>query len=102
MARSTAATAASILAVAIAACVPAREAVGPATGTDLLAEGAATAGYADLGDALRSDPELGPIIEAAERRRVQILVADASSPNGLSRAGFRVDAEYFYPASAVK
>lgn len=58
----------------------------------------------DLEPVLRRDPALAPFLDDAVRRRIQILVAvprDDGEP-GLRRLGFRVDAEYFYPASAVK
>lgn len=55
---------------------------------------------------VRADPELAPTLDEAVRRRIQILVAVPSiGPDGketLRRARFRVDAEYFYPASAIK
>lgn len=52
----------------------------------------------------------GPAVLAAVRRaephRVQILIADVvelpGAPARLQRHGFRVDAEYFYPASSIK
>jgi hypothetical protein len=54
---------------------------------------------------LRADPDLSAMLDEAVKRRVQILVAipmEGSEPPRLRRIGFRVDAEYFYPASAVK
>lgn len=55
---------------------------------------------------VREDPELAPTLDEAIRRRIQISVAVPNvGPDGketLRRARFRVDAEYFYPASAIK
>lgn len=57
-------------------------------------------------DALRLDPVLSPIIAQASKYRFQVLVAvpgdNADGSHSLRRVGFRPDAEYFYPASAVK
>lgn len=62
--------------------------------------------YEDLDPVLRDDPALAPALEEAASRRVQVLVAlptvDATGAPGLRRLSFRADAEYFYPASAVK
>lgn len=52
-------------------------------------------------DLLRSDPFIADLVAEAPRRRLQVLFA-VPSAGGLERFGFRVDAEYFYPASAVK
>ena len=52
--------------------------------------------------------ELGPIAADPAGHRLQILVAqvepatEPDRPSTLRRTGFRVDEEYFYPASAVK
>jgi len=53
---------------------------------------------------LRKSAVLSPILDEAARYRFQALVS-VPSPDGsgwLEREGFRVDAEYFYPASAIK
>lgn len=56
---------------------------------------------------LEAHPEyFGSIVKDATRYRVQILLGritkdDAGKPR-LTRSGFRVDAEYFYPASSIK
>ncbi len=53
---------------------------------------------------LRKSSMLGPILDQAATYRFQVLVS-VPSPDGsgwLEREGFRVDAEYFYPASAIK
>lgn len=61
---------------------------------------------ADLEMLLRRDPVVAALVDDARRRRVQVLVAvpceDEAGRPTLRRSGFRVDAEYFYPASAVK
>jgi hypothetical protein len=52
--------------------------------------------------------ELGPVADDPAAHRLQILVAQVeppATPGGvptLLRSGFRLDAEYFYPASSVK
>ncbi len=55
---------------------------------------------------LRSDPAIAALVDDAGRRKLQVLIAvpreDESGKPTLRRLGFRVDAEYFYPASAVK
>lgn len=54
---------------------------------------------------LRSDARFSKILENAEQHRLQILLSlvdETSSPPRLERDGFRVDAEYFYPASSIK
>lgn len=53
---------------------------------------------------LRKSGKLGPVLDQAATYRFQVLVS-VPSPSGsgwLEREGFRVDAEYFYPASAIK
>lgn len=61
---------------------------------------------AELEGILRSDPTIASVVDDAERRRLQVLVAvpgeDETGAPSLRRLAFRVDAEYFYPASAVK
>ncbi|MBX3227515.1 MAG: serine hydrolase [Labilithrix sp.] len=61
---------------------------------------------ADLEPILRSDPELAAWMDDAQKRRLQVLVAVPEKEEGaqptLRRMGYRADAEYFYPASAVK
>lgn len=56
----------------------------------------------EVEDLLRSDSELARWLADAERLRLQVLVAFPDGAGGLRQAGFRVDREYFYPASAVK
>lgn len=55
--------------------------------------------------AARSD-RFGAVLERASEYRLQILlsevVPDGTGGTGLRRRGYRVDAEYFYPASAIK
>ncbi|MCP3916362.1 MAG: amidohydrolase family protein [bacterium] len=55
---------------------------------------------------LRAHPgRFGPLLANAEAHRLQVLVAEVrEGPAGpkLVRHGFRVDAEYFYPASSIK
>lgn len=55
---------------------------------------------------LESDPRLKPFAAAAPRYRLQaVLGTVAPGPDGrlrLDQVGFRLDAEYFYPASTVK
>lgn len=50
-----------------------------------------------------ADPRFGAWLADAENLRLQVLVTEVS-PDGQtwSSHGFRVDAEYFYPASAIK
>ena len=55
----------------------------------------------ELGELLRADPDLAAILADAPKRRLQVAVA-VPTPEGLKRLSFRVDADYFYPASAVK
>lgn len=53
-----------------------------------------------------SSPELKPVVEASEQYRLQILISEvvngSSGPPTLRRKGYRLGAEYFYPASTVK
>jgi hypothetical protein len=60
----------------------------------------------ELEPLLRTDPELASMLADATRRRMQVLVAvprkDENGKVSLLKAGYRADAEYFYPASAVK
>lgn len=55
---------------------------------------------------LAADPRLSPRLADAPARRLQILVAELRRlPDGrreLVRRGYRVDADYFFPASAIK
>src|SRR5215207_2824815 len=57
-------------------------------------------------EALRAMPSTRALVETAAEHRVQILLAtvgaDAKGRPVLARRGYRVDAEYYYPASAVK
>ena len=52
---------------------------------------------------LRADARFATVLEAAEEHKLQVLLAypDGDS-GGLIRDGFRLDAEYLYPASTVK
>jgi hypothetical protein len=62
------------------------------------------AGWAAGGTPLEH-PRFAPIVERAGEFRLQLLIAEvdeSTSPAGLIRHGFRVDAEYFYPASTIK
>ena len=58
----------------------------------------------DLEAQLRQHPRLAPLVERASTYRMQVLVSvPAEGGAGWQRReGFRVDAEYFYPASAIK
>ena len=56
---------------------------------------------------LRTDPDLRTIADHAAEHRFQVLVAEVVETKGrvpahLIRHEYRVDAEYFYPASSVK
>ena len=56
---------------------------------------------------LRASPPLSPLAERAEEHRLQILVSEviegtAGSPPRLRRHGYRLESEYFYPASAIQ
>lgn len=90
-------------AVLATACNPLSTSARTAPATDGVRDVSSTA---ELEALLRSDPVLAPLVDDAERRRLQVLVAvpqeDAGGSPSLRRLGFRVDAEYFYPASAVK
>ena len=60
-----------------------------------------------LAPLLRASTSIAPLLDTAPQMRLQVLISavEASSPGkspALSRMGYRVDAEYFYPASAVK
>lgn len=61
---------------------------------------------AALVEALRTEPATARVVEKADEHRVQILVArigtDERGRSVLVRRGYRVDREYFYPASAIK
>jgi hypothetical protein len=61
---------------------------------------------AALGEALRALPAAHAVLEKADEHRVQVLLAtvenDAKGRPTLARRGWRVDREYFYPASAIK
>lgn len=59
----------------------------------------------ELATLLRTDPALAALLDDAKRRRIQVLLAIPREDDGkasLSRLEYRVDAEYVYPASAVK
>lgn len=61
----------------------------------------------DVASWLAQEPgRFGRLLEAPERTRLQVLIGEVRGgrrPGArLVRHGFRVDAEYFYPASAVK
>jgi hypothetical protein len=54
---------------------------------------------------LVADEAVGPMLDQAEALRLQVLVGIPEERDGrpvLERKGYRVDAEYFYPASAIK
>ncbi len=53
---------------------------------------------------LLSEPALQPYLSRAEELRVQVVLGwlEAGAVPLLRQVGFRVDAEYFYPASTVK
>lgn len=59
-----------------------------------------------IAELLDSGPEsFAPLLEDPARFRLQILVTEVRPPGEeprLVRHGYRVDAEYFYPASAIK
>lgn len=57
-----------------------------------------------LAPLLRTSPVLASLLDNAPTMRLQVLVSGVSggATPALSRQGYRVDAEYFYPASAVK
>lgn len=59
-----------------------------------------------LVEALSAIPAARAVVEKAAEHRAQVLLAtvesDAKGRPVLARRGFRVDAEYFYPASAIK
>ncbi|MBX3192808.1 MAG: serine hydrolase [Labilithrix sp.] len=59
----------------------------------------------DLEPVLRKDPALAAMLDDAPRRRIQLLVSVPADPGATPRLqtlAYRADAEYFYPASAVK
>jgi len=55
-----------------------------------------------LADRLSADPRLKDALNRARELRLQILVSVPDGNGKLTSHGFRVDAEYFYPASAIK
>jgi hypothetical protein len=62
---------------------------------------------ADLAPVLRNvTPSMDQVLTTPENYRVQILIAEVvTNQSGrvvLQRSGYRVDAEYFYPASSIK
>lgn len=62
---------------------------------------------ADLTPALQSSStNMARVLATAETCRVQVLIAEVvtncSGRAALRRSGYRVDAEYFYPASSIK
>lgn len=63
-------------------------------------------GANELEPVLRVDPEISAMIDEGGRRRLQVLAAfpvkGKDGKTTLHRAGLRLDAEYFYPASSVK
>jgi hypothetical protein len=60
----------------------------------------------ELEPLLRNDSEIAALIDDGPRKRLQVLAAfPVKGKDGkwtLHRSGLRLDAEYFYPASAVK
>lgn len=65
-------------------------------------EAGANAKTGDLSPMLEADADMAPLMADAERRRAQILVSIPRDDGTLERHAYRLDAEYFYPASAVK
>ena len=62
---------------------------------------------ADLAPALRNvSPSMDQVLATPETFRVQVLIAEVvTNQSGrvtLQRSGYRVDTEYFYPASSIK
>lgn len=59
-----------------------------------------------LAPILRTSTQLGTLLDKAATLRLQVLISapteEGSGVSGLRRNGYRVDAEYFYPASAIK
>lgn len=88
----------------LVACTPAVTNVGSAPPVEPRIEAPAVA-PADLETALRANGALAPLLDAPAEHRLQVLVGIVDEAEGqptLRRRGFRVDAEYFYPASAIK
>lgn len=58
----------------------------------------------DLETFLRKSASLRPYLDNAAKYRFQVYLSipDLAEPKWLLREGFRVDAEYFYPASTIK
>lgn len=58
----------------------------------------------DLVSMLRRSPKLAPLVDDAETYRLEVLVGVVAPGEDRweRREGFRLDAEYFYPASAIK
>ncbi|MEK7781709.1 MAG: serine hydrolase [Verrucomicrobiota bacterium] len=54
----------------------------------------------------KASPQIHQVLTTPEKFRVQILIAEVvtnqSGRVALQRSGYRVDAEYFYPASSIK
>jgi hypothetical protein len=54
----------------------------------------------------RHQDKLGPVVEQSEELRLQLVLATVvereDGPPVLERSSWRADAEYFYPASAIK
>lgn len=63
-------------------------------------------GVPELSQVLSSLPSAGALVSDPARFRLQVLVSpvvrDGSGRSALSPMGYRVDAEYFYPASSIK
>ena len=58
----------------------------------------------DLSALLKGVPAIAPMLAKAASYRLQVLISvprDGTTP-WLKRSGYRVDAEYFFPASAIK
>lgn len=66
-----------------------------------------SAEIADLSPRLLANPALARVLERAKERRVQVLLSRVvydkrTGLRRLERAGYRLGAEYFYPASSIK
>ena len=88
--------------------VPTGVLTSPTEGADAVADEVPSEVFDDaaLRQLLESRPEMARFVASPERYRLQVLVGTvARSPTGeatVHQAGYRVDAEYIYPASAIK